>query len=208
MLSHPDVATKEPVIRRYDHEVQGATVVKPLVGVHDDGPSDAAVLKPLMTIRLQRHRPGLRYQPVLRAARSLRDGMGRHRRGDAQHRRRRCGPDRVAILDNFCWGNPNLPDRMGGLVRAAQGCHDAALAYGTPFISGKDSLNNEFVDAHGDKRTIPPTLLISSMGIVPDVRQTVTMDLKQPGNRLYVVGETRDELGGSLYHRLKRRHRQ
>ncbi|MCD6284927.1 MAG: phosphoribosylformylglycinamidine synthase subunit PurL, partial [Anaerolineae bacterium] len=111
-------------------------------------------------------------------------------------------PDRVALLDNFCWGNPALPDRLGGLVRATQGCHDAALAYGTPFISGKDSLNNEFVAAGGDKRTIPPTLLISSLGIVPDIRDAVTMDLKRPGNLIYLVGETRHELGGSLYHRL------
>jgi len=95
-----------------------------------------------------------------------------------------------------------LPDRLGGLVRAAQGCHDAALAYGTPFISGKDSLNNEYVDAHGRKRTIPPTLLISSLGIVPDVRASVTMDLKSAGNWVYIVGETHAELGASLYHRL------
>jgi phosphoribosylformylglycinamidine synthase len=111
-------------------------------------------------------------------------------------------PDRIAVLDNFCWGNPALPDRMGGLVRAAQGCHDAALVYGAPFISGKDSLNNEYVDPHGEKRAIPPTLLISSLGLVPDVRQVVTMDVKEAGNLLYAVGETRAELGGSLYYRL------
>jgi phosphoribosylformylglycinamidine synthase len=111
-------------------------------------------------------------------------------------------PDRVALLDNFCWGSPSLPDRLGGLVRAAQGCHDAALAYRTPFISGKDSLNNEYVDTKGVKRAIPPTLLISSLGIVPDVGQAVTMDLKAAGDYLYVVGETRAELGGSLYYRL------
>jgi len=91
---------------------------------------------------------------------------------------------------------------LGGLVRAVQGCHDAALAYGTPFISGKDSLNNEYVDLQGAKRAIPPTLLISSLGLVPNVRQAVTMDLKEAGDLLYIVGETRAELGGSLYHRL------
>jgi phosphoribosylformylglycinamidine synthase len=89
------------------------------------------------------------------------------------------------------------------LVRAVQGCHDAALAYGTPFISGKDSLNNEYVDPHGQKRSIPPTLLISSLGIVPDVREAITMDLKAPGNLLYLLGETDPELGGSLYARLQ-----
>jgi phosphoribosylformylglycinamidine synthase len=112
-------------------------------------------------------------------------------------------PDGVALLDNFCWGNPNLPDRLGGLVRAAQGCHDAALAYGAPFVSGKDSLNNEYVDPHGVKTPIPPTLLISALGFVPDVRQAVTMDVKAPGDRIYLVGETRAELGGSALYALE-----
>ena len=106
-------------------------------------------------------------------------------------------PKQVAVLDNFCWGNPNLPDRLGGLVRCAQGCYDAALAYDVPFISGKDSLNNEYADAQGVRHAIPGTLLISALGVVPDARRTVTSDLKQPGNLLYVVGETAEELGGS-----------
>jgi phosphoribosylformylglycinamidine synthase len=110
-------------------------------------------------------------------------------------------PDRIALLDNFCWGNPNLPDRLGSLVRCAQGCYDAAVAYGAPFVSGKDSLNNEYLGADGQKHAIPGTLLISAVGIVPDVALAVTSDLKQPGNRLYVVGLTRAELGGSTYFR-------
>ena len=97
-------------------------------------------------------------------------------------------PDRIALLDNFCWGNPNLPDRLGGLVRCAKGCHDAAVAYGAPFISGKDSLNNEYTGADGKKHAIPGTLLISALGIVPDVARTVTMILKAAGDRLYLVG--------------------
>jgi phosphoribosylformylglycinamidine synthase len=111
-------------------------------------------------------------------------------------------PDAVALLDNFCWGNPNLPDRLGGLVRAAQGCHDAALHYQAPFVSGKDSLNNEYVDPSGRKMPIPPTLLISALGFVPDVRWVMTMDLKAPGSRLYLLGETRAELGGSALEAL------
>ncbi len=106
-------------------------------------------------------------------------------------------PDRVAILDNFCWGNPNLPDRLGSLVRCTQGCHDAALAYQTPFVSGKDSLNNEYTGADGQKQAIPGTLLISALGHIPDVSRTVTMDLKGAGNFLFAVGDTRPELGGS-----------
>ena len=201
-LAHPDVASKESVIRRYDHEVQGATVGKPIVGIVADGPSDAAVLKPLMTAGYRGLALGCginphygRVDPYAMAWATIDEAMRNVVCVGAD-------PDRVALLDNFCWGNPALPDRLGGLVRAAQGCHDAALAYGAPFISGKDSLNNEFVDAQGAKRTIPPTLLISSIAIVPDVRKTATMDLKAAGDALYLVGETRAELGGSLYHRL------
>src|SRR5690606_4780318 len=97
-------------------------------------------------------------------------------------------PDQVALLDNFCWGNPNLPDRLGGLVHCAEGCYDAAVAYGAPFISGKDSLNNEYTGADGRKHAIPGTLLISAIGILPDTAHTVTSDLKAAGNRLYVLG--------------------
>ena len=202
MLSHPDVASKEAVIRRYDHEVQGATVVKPLVGARSDGPSDAPVLHPLELATWQGLALGCgicpsygQVDPYAMAWAAV----------DEAVRNVVCvgaDPERVALLDNFCWGNPHLPDRLGALVRAARGCHDAALAYGTPFVSGKDSLNNEYVDPQGQKRAIPPTLLISSLGIVPDIRTAVTMDLKAPGDLLYIVGETGAELGGSLYYRL------
>jgi phosphoribosylformylglycinamidine synthase len=109
-------------------------------------------------------------------------------------------PDRIAVLDNFCGGNPQRPEILGELVRTAQACHDVAAVYGTPFISGKDSLYNEFVDkATGARRSIPTTLLISALSLVDDVARMVTMDLKRPGNLLVVLGETRDELGGSRY---------
>src|SRR5260370_35151867 len=108
-------------------------------------------------------------------------------------------PDRIALLDNFCWGDPNSSERMGELVRCAQGCHDAAIAYNAPFISGKDSLNNEYADETGRRQAIPGTLLISALGIVPDIERTVSMDLKAPGNVLYLVGETHADLGGSHY---------
>ena len=96
-------------------------------------------------------------------------------------------PTRIALLDNFCWGNTERPETLGSLVLAAQACHDLALAYGTPFISGKDSLNNEYTH-EGQSLAIPPTLLISAMGQVPDVRSCVTMDLKEPGNVLLLAG--------------------
>lgn len=111
-------------------------------------------------------------------------------------------PNRIAILDNFCWGDPRQPDRMAGLVRATAGCYDAAQAYRVPFISGKDSLNNEYRDASGTRHAIPPTLLISALALVPDVRRVVTMDVKEPDNYIYLVGETHAELGGSHYFAL------
>jgi phosphoribosylformylglycinamidine synthase II len=202
MLAHPDVASKERVIHRYDHEVRGATVVKPLVGAAGDGPSDAAVLRPLETTGVRGIALGCGINPYYGQLDPY--AMAWAVVDEALRNVVAVGadPDRTAILDNFCWGNPQLPDRLGALVRAAQGCHDAALAYRTPFISGKDSLNNEFTDARGERRTIPPTLLISSLGILPDVRQAVTTDLKEAGNLLYIVGVTEADLGGSLYHRL------
>jgi phosphoribosylformylglycinamidine synthase len=112
-------------------------------------------------------------------------------------------PDRIAILDNFCWGNCEKPDRLGSLVLAAKACYDVAMAYGTPFVSGKDSLNNEFRHPAADGATktiaVPPSLLISALGQIDDVAQAVTMDLKEPGNWLYQVGMTKDEMGGSHY---------
>jgi phosphoribosylformylglycinamidine synthase len=200
LLGHWDVCSKEWIIRQYDHEVQARTVVKPLVGVRDAGPGDAAVVLPAR----ERTR-GLaiacginpRYgtlDPYAMAGCVIDEAV------------RNCvavgaSPDRIALLDNFCWGNTERPETLGSLVRAAQGCHDVAVAYGTPFISGKDSLNNEFVH-DGRSRAIPPTLLISAIGIVPDVRQCVTMDLKEAGNLVYVAGITRSELGGSLWAEL------
>jgi phosphoribosylformylglycinamidine synthase len=112
-------------------------------------------------------------------------------------------PRRIAILDNFCWGDCEKPETLGSLVRAATACYDVATVLGTPFISGKDSLNNEFTytDESGRRRTIaiPPSLLISAIGQVEDVSKCVTMDLKEHGNLLYIVGETRAELGGSHF---------
>ena len=106
--------------------------------------------------------------------------------------------ERAFILDNFCWGNPTDPVQLGMLVRAVKGCHDAAIGYGTPFISGKDSLNNEY-RSNGERVPVMPTLLISAVGVIDDAAQTIDMSLKQPGNLLYQIGITRNELAGSHY---------
>ncbi|HZU35228.1 MAG TPA: phosphoribosylformylglycinamidine synthase subunit PurL, partial [Gemmataceae bacterium] len=198
ILSSWNVCSKEWIIRQYDHEVQGVSAIKPLVGVHNDGPGDAAVVT-----------------PVLGSWTGLAIGCGLNPRyGDLDPYRMAVSaideavrnvvavgadPARIALLDNFCWGNTDRPEVLGSLVRAAEACRDVALAYRMPFISGKDSLNNEF-HAGGRNFVIPPTLLISALGRVSDVRRCVTMDLKEPDNLLFLVGRTRDEMGGSHYH--------
>lgn len=218
ILGSLNVASKEWIIRQYDHEVQAGSVIKPLVGINNDGPSDAAVVRPDLTSMrglvvscgINPHFGDL--DPYWMAASAIDEAV------------RNCvavgaDPDRIAILDNFCWGNTERPETLGTLVRAAVACQDFAVAYGTPFVSGKDSLNNEFsyeVDIKGSdplatsgsdpfksiqRKTvaIPSTLLITALGQVDDVETCVTMDLKGPGNLLYLIGETKDEMGGSHY---------
>jgi phosphoribosylformylglycinamidine synthase len=196
------VASKEWVIRQYDHEVQGGSVIKPLVGVQNDGPGDAAVIRPVLSSRR-----GLVLSCGMNPYYGELDSY--HMAASAiDEAIRNCvavgaDPSRIAILDNFCWGYTDRPETLGSLVRASLACYDSAVALKTPFISGKDSLNNEFsfTDASGRKQTIsiPASLLISAMGQVEDVSRCVTMDFKRPGNLLYQVGVTRDELGGSHF---------
>jgi phosphoribosylformylglycinamidine synthase len=202
ILSAPNVCSKEWIIRQYDHEVQGGSVLKPLVGVHDDGPGDAAVVMPVLGswaglaigCGLNPHYGDL--DPYAMAAAAIDEAVRNVVAVGAD-------PARIALLDNFCWGNTDRPEVLGALVRAAEACRDVALAYQMPFISGKDSLNNEY---HcGDRHlTIPLTLLSSALGRVADVRQSVTMDLKEPGNHLFLIGVTRNEMGGSHYHLVNR----
>lgn len=215
-LKHPSIASKNWVIRKYDHEVQGGSVVKPLAGP-GNGPADAAVLRPVLSQHagiavgcgLAPHLGDM--DPYWMAIASIDEAL----------RNIVCvggDPARTALLDNFCWGRCDDPMQMGALVRACQACYDAAKAFGAPFISGKDSLNNEFLldpadldaliaacrDFQGtgeglfaplDDRAlrqtgrlrIPPTLLISALALVSDVRRCVTSDFKRPGNTLVLV---------------------
>ncbi len=198
LLGSLNIASKEWIIRQYDHEVQGGSVIKPLVGIHEAGPSDAAVIAPVLgsTIGLAigcgiNPRWG-DLDPYAMAA-AVVDEAARNVVAVG------ADPARIALLDNFCWGNTDRPEVLGSLVLAAEACRDVALAYRMPFISGKDSLKNEFRSGP-IHITIPPTLLISALGRVPDVRRCVTMDLKAPGHVLYLVGQTKEEMGGSHYH--------
>jgi len=201
ILGSWNVCSKEWVIRQYDHEVQGGSILKPLTGVNNDGPGDAAIVRP----RLDSDRGVIitcginpKYgdiDPYWMAASAVDEALRQVIAVGGNLKR-------VALLDNFSWGNPEKPDRLGGLVRAAQGCADTALAYGTPFISGKDSLYNEY-ETEEETICIPPTLLISAMAVMEDVACAVSMDCKQEGDRIYIVGTTYNELGGSHYYAAK-----
>jgi phosphoribosylformylglycinamidine synthase subunit PurSL len=189
LLSSPNIASKASVIRIYDHEVQGGTVVKPLTGVEADAPSDAAVIKPIGTkgtkgiVLSNGINPEFGKRDAYQMAWSVMDEAVRNAVAVG------ADPDHIAVLDNFCWGDPLRPETLGTLVEACRGCHDAAIFYGTPFISGKDSLNNEYLGTDGLRHSIPPTLLISALGLIEDVNQAVTMDLKEANNFIYLVGE-------------------
>ena len=199
LLACPNIASKEHVIRQYDHEVQGGVVVKPLVGVENDGPSDACVVTPIIGNQdavIVSNGINPKYSdvdPYISAASAIDEALRNTVAVGGSI-------EKTALLDNFCWGNPDKPDRLGALVRAAKACYDIATAYGTPFISGKDSLYNEYRDTTtGEQRAIPSTLLISAISVLSDVGKVVTMDVKKPGNLIYVVGNTYAELGGSHY---------
>jgi len=199
VLSLPDVASKEWIIRQYDHEVQGASVLKPLLGP-GAGPADGTVIRGVLGrsrgivlgVGL-RHRLG-RLDPYQMAAGGIVEAIANVVAAGAD-------PDQIALLDNFCWGDTRREESLGTLVEACRACHDMALAFGAPFVSGKDSLNNVFAwtDAAGVAReiSIPPTLLATALGQVTDVAQTVSPDLKQAGSRLAVIGTSRPDTAGS-----------
>jgi phosphoribosylformylglycinamidine synthase len=202
ILGSYNVASKEWVIRQYDHEVQGGSVVKPLTGVCNDGPSDAAVIQPKLDSD-----KGLAISCGMNPLYGDIDPYWMALAGiDEAIRNLVCvggRADRIALLDNFCWGDCTKPETLGPLVRAAQACYDGAMAFESPFVSGKDSLNNEFACEDGSQISIPSTLLISAMSIVDDVNKCVTMDTKKASNLLFIVGETKNELGGSHYYKIK-----
>jgi phosphoribosylformylglycinamidine synthase II len=194
LLSSPNIASKESVIRTYDHEVKGNTALKPLQGEYG-GPNDAAVIKPLenswkgVAISCGMNPNYGKIDTYWMAASAI---------DEAVRNNVAVGGRRIALLDNFTWGNPEKPERMGSLVRACAACYDFATAFKAPFISGKDSLYNE-----SPLGSVTPTLLITALGVIPDIRLTVSMDAKMPGNALYIVGQTFKEMGGSEYYKLK-----
>ncbi|MFC1940580.1 phosphoribosylformylglycinamidine synthase subunit PurL [Chloroflexota bacterium] len=201
ILGSWNVCSKEWVIRQYDHEVQGGSVLKPLVGRNNDGPGDAAIIKPVLDSDMGvivSNGINFKYadiDPYWMAASAIDEALRQIIAVGGSLRR-------VALLDNFCWGDVSRSDILGALVRAAQACYDMAIAYGAPFISGKDSLYNEF-QYEGETISIPHTLLISALGVMEAVSRAVSMDFKQAGSLVYIVGTTWSELGGSEYFKAR-----
>jgi len=204
LMSSLNICSKESVVRRYDHEVQGGSVVKPFTGVTNDGPSDAAVVRPILDsfeAVVVGHGIAPRYSDIDAydmAANSIDEGLRNYVAVGGSL-------DLVAGLDNFCWCDPVLSERtpdgpykMAQLVRANQALYDYCTAFSMPLISGKDSMKNDFYDGNV-KISIPPTLLFSVIGKMEDARLAVTMDVKKPGDVVYLLGATANELGGSEY---------
>ncbi len=205
LLGRLNICSKESVVRRYDHEVQAGTVIKPLVGVANDGPSDAAVFRPLLDSFegvVVSHGICPSYSDIdtyHMMASAIDEGLRNYIAvgGDIEH---------VAGLDNFCWCDPvkseKTPDgeyKAAQLVRANKALYDYCVAFGVPLISGKDSMKNDY--QIGDtKISIPPTVLFSVIGKIADARKAVSMDVKRPGDLVYLLGDTFDELGGSEYY--------
>ena len=201
VLSDYGVCSKEWIVRQYDHEVQAASAGKPLCGVQEDGPADAAVLAPkLDSSRGVVLSNGLnprysRIDPASMAECALDEAMRNSVAAGGD-------PDYTVVLDNYCWGNTRDPQCLGELVRATEALCDLATHYRTPFVSGKDSLHNEFNTGKETIR-IPGCILVTAMSVIDDVRRTMTSDLKRAGSKLVVVGLTKDELGGSVYYKTK-----
>jgi phosphoribosylformylglycinamidine synthase len=205
MLGRLNICSKAYWVRQYDHEVQAGTAIKPLVGEHDDGPSDAAVFRPLldsMEAVAVSHGICPRYSDMDTHA------MAQCAVDEATRNAVSVGadPDRMAGLDNFCWCDPikaeKNPDgdfKLGQLVRANRGLFEICVAYGIPCISGKDSMKNDAV-IEGRRISIPPTLLFSLVGKLDDANRAVSMDAKAAGHGVYVLGTTRRELAKSEYY--------
>ncbi|MCS7250139.1 MAG: phosphoribosylformylglycinamidine synthase subunit PurL [candidate division WOR-3 bacterium] len=197
IIKQENVASKEWIIRQYDLEVQGRTVLKPLL---EGSPSDGVILKPLrekdkgIAVACGINPSYGEISPYWMAA-SVVD--------EALRNVVCCGGDinQTGILDNFCFSNPEREEVMGDIVETCLGAYFAAKGYQTPFISGKDSLYNEF---RIGKKTIaiPPTLLISAVSIIPNINKTITSYFKKPKSKIILIGETYNELGGSVYFSL------
>lgn len=195
LLAHADLTCRREPVRRYDHEIRGATVVRPLLGVRGDGHADGVVLaEPEST---QGIAIGIGVNPHFgeldpeHMAWSVVDEAIRNVVAVG------ADPDRIALLDNFSFGDPRRATTLGDLVAAVDGCTAAARHFGAPYVSGKDSLNNEYLGADGRRHGVPPTLVITAVAHVDHADTVVTPEPRGAGEVLVLVGRTRAEFGGS-----------
>ncbi len=205
ILSRPNVCSKEYVIRQYDHEVQGGSVIKPLMGTENDGPMDAGVLRPVLDSN-----EGIAIANGICPKYSVIDTY--HMTACAIDEAIRNiiavggSLEQIAGLDNTCWPDPvqsdHTPDghyKLAQLVRTCKAIYEYCVGYGVPCISGKDSMKND-ANLDGQKISILPTLLFSTIGKINDVRKCVTSDVKEEGDLVYLIGDTYDECGASEYY--------
>ncbi len=201
MLARNNIASTAFISEQYDHEVQGGSVLKPLQG-RGRVNADATVTKPIpdsakAVVTSQGINPSYSDIDTYAMAAAAIDTAVRSAVAAGANL------EHLAILDNFCWCSSNDPERLGQLKAALRACYDTAVAYGTPFISGKDSMFNDFngydQDGNKIKISIPPTLLVSAISVIDDATKSVSLDAKMAGDLIYVLGETYDELGGSEY---------
>ncbi|MCL1819017.1 MAG: AIR synthase-related protein, partial [Spirochaetaceae bacterium] len=207
LLAEPNIASKESLVRQYDHEVQAGSVVKPFAGIKADGPTDGAVFRPRYDSR-----QGLTIThgicPRLSELDAYAMAVAAVDEAYRSHIALGGDPDRASALDNFCWPDPVLSDytpdgeyKLAQLVRACRGLRDACLAYNLPLVSGKDSMKND-ARIGGKKVSVKPTLLVTVMGIIPDCAAALTTDFKAAGDYIYLLGEAEGSLGGSFYEKL------
>lgn len=204
MLSRLNIASYAFITNQYDYVVQANSVLPPLQG-RGRVNGETSVIRPVLTsqrgvILSQGFYPYYSEIDAYRMSAASIDTAIRNAIASGAN------PDYLAILDNFFWCSSSEPERLGQLKKAAQACYDYAVLYGTPFIAGKDSMFNDFkgFNTKGEpvKISIPPTLLISSIGVVDDITKVVSLDVKNPGDLIYILGETADELGGSEYYAM------
>ncbi|MBU0591379.1 phosphoribosylformylglycinamidine synthase [Candidatus Micrarchaeota archaeon] len=210
MLARLNIASHEFISKQYDHEVQAGSVIKPLHGKGRVN-GDASVTRPRLdsnkgVVCSQGINPSYSDIDTYHMAACTIDTAIRNAVAAGAN------IEHIALMDNFCWCSSNEPERLGQLKAAVKACYDYAVSYGTPFISGKDSMFNDFngYDEHGNKVkiSVPPTLLISSIAVIDDVMKAVSLDAKFEGDLIYVIGETKDELGASEYYAMLGEERQ
>ncbi|MDP3882146.1 MAG: AIR synthase-related protein [Nanoarchaeota archaeon] len=201
MISRHNVAGFGFISRQYDHEVQAGSILKPLQGEGEVN-AYATVTRPLYdskkaVVTSQALNPRYSEIDTYHMAACAIDTAIKNAVCTG------CSIDKIALLDNFCWCSSTEPKRLWQLKMAAEACYDYSLLYKTPFISGKDSMFNDFkgFDESGNpiKISVQPTLLISSLGVIDDYEKAISLDAKFAEDIIYVLGETKNEMGGSEY---------